>query len=531
MESASLETAPTKSKSDIWLTAHAASGAVRMLVQLASMMILLPIIIQHTSEEKYGIWTLAMAIAGILAFLELGLVQATNRFLSPLDHTREPEAFRDMACTSFWLTVLSGLFVLVIGIPFAQEIAELLGIPTELQGEAGVVVSLFIWRLAISVPLRNFNAVLISQRLMIRAHITQSVVSIAYLGASWGVLVLGGGLIELSLVYLAAMVLENLIYLLLARPVIPLSAYSPKRFKAKLVPNILEFSVFALLGQIVNVVFLRAGVLLVQVTSGLVATGAYGIAMRLTSISAELASQVTFAGGPKLSKLAFHSEEGRREAGWLALSMSRRAILLSGPLAAIAIPLGGIFLKGWIGGEMAPMAAMPLIFSSLDVAIGAPVMTAMNALALTGEHRWSNLVSIVMIILYLPAAYVAGIQAGPTGVAAASLAITIFVSVPLFLPRLSKHLGIHLFFWWSEVYKNHLIPFFFCLASSFGFALLIETNIPEGRIWLFASAVAGLIAGIVYFVIYGAWTAPAEERERIAHFVKKLGSRMKPGKA
>ncbi|RJO71952.1 MAG: lipopolysaccharide biosynthesis protein [Myxococcales bacterium] len=496
-----------------------------MATQLATMIVFVPIIIRYVGEEKYGVWTLAMAIVGVLAFLEFGLVQATNRFLSAIDHRLEPAAFGDMACTTFWLTFFSGLAVLAIGLPFSGDIAELLDIPRPMHEEAGFVIALIIWRFALSVPLRQFNTLLISQRLMARAHLTQGFITLVYFGAGWVMLNLGWGLVGLAWAFLATLVLEHAIYLDMSRAVLPLSTYSPRRFKVRLVPKIVEFSLFAWLGQAVNVVFMRAGVFLVQLTAGLVATGAFGVANRLILVSQELASQVVFAGGPKVAKLAA-SGETRRDSGWLTLALARRALLLSGPLAAVAVPLGGVFLRGWIGGEMAEVAAAPLAILAVDVALSVPTLTANNSLTLSGEHRWVNLWSIIIAATYLPLAYAGGLWFGVTGVATASLVVTVVVGMPIFLPRLTRQTGLNVGLWWSAVYARHMLPFLVGLAFAYVAAVFTMRVIPPSRWWMAAAAAFGLLAVLAYLGTYFFITAPVEERGWARDLWKKAIARL-----
>ncbi len=514
-----------KSVSDHWLTLHAVTGIFRMGSQLAAMMVLVPIIIGYVGEERYGVWTLAMAVMGILSFFELGLVQSTNRHLSSIDFRSDPDMMRRMACTSFWVTVAVGLLVLIVGLPLSGPIGVLLDVPERIRAEAGLVVGIFVWRLALSVPLRNFSSVLISQRYMARAHFTQGFSNLLYFGTGLATLLAGWGLEGLALAYLATMLVEHALYLIMARAVIPLSSYRLKYFDRSLIPNLLEFAMFAWLGQVVTVILQRASVLIVQVTSGLIATGGFGLAARLTAISAELAAQVTFAGGPKVAKLAAGSDEQRLEAGWLTLTLGRRAMLLSGPLAAMAIPLGGTFLVGWVGGEMAPMAELPLLILALGTFLNAPTMTTANTLALSGDHRWSNLTSMGLMAVYLPLAFSCGELWGPAGVAAAGLSVNLFLMLPLFLLRLCIKLDVRLDRWVRLAYWPHLIPFVVSMAVGFGLNGLITRQWAAGRMWLVASVLAGVVGGVIYMLLYFGFSAPKDERLQAGRMLKRVQRR------
>ncbi len=512
---------------DGWLTVHAFSGIFRMATQLVAMMILVPIIIHYEGEERYGVWTLAMAIGGLLAFLELGLVQATNRFLAEVDYKTQQQEIRDLACTTFWLTVASGFLVILVGLPFSEEIAGLFDVPDKIRNEAGLVIAVMIWRLALSIPLRNFNAVLISQRFMARAHIAQGFMNLVYFGGGYLAIVNGLGLECLASVYLFTMLAEHFVYILMSIKVLPLTSYSPFRFKPGLVGKILEFSTFAWLGQMVNLIYMRAGVLFVQLTAGLVATGAYGIAMRLTAVSSELATQVIFAGGPQIAKLAASSKRGKKEAGLLALALARRSMLLAGPLAAVAIPLGGPFLHGWVGVEMAATATIPLALLSSSIAFSAPSMTASNTLTLMGEHRWTNVVAMILVLIYLPTTYFGGYFLGADGVALSSFVINVFIASPVFLARLASSSSFDRILWWRAVYRPHVWPFIFCLIFGIGIAQLIYNFVPAGRIWMLWGGLGGFLAVCLYFLIYFRFTAPLEERERMTGLAKRVLSKIK----
>jgi len=515
---------------DKWLTLHAFSGTFRLLTQLLAMMVLVPIIIHYEGQERYGIWTLSMAIGALLAFLELGLVQATNRFLSSVDYRSRPQELADMACTTFWLNILSGIFVLVVGLPFSEEIARLFEVPEKVRSEAGLVIAIMIWRLALSIPLRNFQTALISQRLMVRAHLAQGVSNLLYFAGGVYALYIGSGIEGLSMVYLVTMIVEHSAYMIMSRRVLPLNVYLPWKFRAGLVKRILEFSMFAWLGQLVSVIYLRAGVLFVQLTCGLVATGAFGLANRLTSISSELATQVIFAGGPKIAKLAASGDEGMREAGYLSLVLARRSVLLSGPLAAIACGLGYPFLVGWVGDEMADMAYLPLVIMAFTIALASPSATAGNALSLMGDHRWTNLATTALVLFYVPLTYMGGEFLGMVGVALSGLVVNVIVGTPPFLYRISRLCGLPLAMWWREVYKAHVLPFGATLFISGLFYLLTVEFVPRGRYWMLASACGGTLLGIMYILTYFRFTAPPNERAVLDKFVSKIFGAERGGK-
>jgi len=512
-----------RNQSDKLLTMHAFSGIFRMFTQVLAMMILVPIIIKHVGEEKYGIWTLGMAIMGILAFLEFGLIQASNRFLSAINFREEPEKMQQWTCTTFWLTLISGIAVIVVGIPFSDKLALLLKVPEIVHAQATFVVFVFIWRLAISVPLRNFSAVLLSQRFMARAHLSQGLSTILYFVCGVWVLDQGYELNGLAIAFFATMLVEHLAYAIMSLKIVPLKSYRLKNFNGELVPKIVEFSMFAWLGQITNVIFMRAGVLLVQVTSGLVANGAYSIAMRLSSISAELAAQVTYAGSPKIAKLSTEEDSGLGKAGWLTLTLARRAMVLSGILAAIAVPLGGCFLEGWVGGEMAKIATVPLAIMTMSIFLGTPYNASANSLSLSGEHRFTNVTALVVVALYIPIAIVGGQYFGPTGVALAGMITTVFMMLPAFMIRARKHLEIRLSNWLKFVYGPHFLPFFASLSISSLVSWAIQNFIEKGRLWMVLSAVAGVIIACIYVLIFLMYTAPEEERGILKKILNKVG--------
>lgn len=517
-----------RTQSDGLLTVHAFSGIFRMAAQLVSMMILVPIIIENVGKEKYGVWTLGMAIMGILAFLEFGLVQASNRFLAAIDFNKQPEQMKQWTCTTFWLTFASGVLVMITGFLFSSQLATLFNVPESIHEEATFVVFIFIWRLAISIPLRNFSAVLMSQRYMARAHFAQGASTILYFVSGIWVLHHGYGLNGLAIAFLLTMLVEHFTYAIMSVKIVPLSSYSLKYFNFQLISRIIEFSVFAWLGQITNLVFQRAGVLIVNLTSGLAANGAYSIAVRLSSISGELAAQVTYAGSPKITRLSVDENDGLGQAGWLTLTLARRAMLLSGILAAIATPLGGCFLEGWVGHDVAGLATVPLAIMTMSIFLGTPYNAAANSLSLAGEHRYTNIVALIVVSIYLIGLYALYLidgekYLGPTGVAIMGILSTVCFMMPAFIIRLKKHMDISFFRWVRYVYWPHLIPFSISFTIAYGVSIVIHSYVESGRVWMFISAFAGIIIGLIYLTIFSCFTAPSEERGMLRKVFVKLG--------
>ncbi len=509
---------PTARRGDTLLLRHTLSGVLRMGSQLVSMMILVPLIISYLGESRFGVWALGLALVGGLSLLEMGLLQSANRFMSTIDAAQDPILFRETVCTAFWLTLpLCG--ILLAALPLGDLFIDWIAIPEELSTEAVSMVSILITHAALSIPLRLFPGLLISQRLMSRVHIVQGITSLLAFLLSWLALRTGAGLRGLALVHLGCMLLEHSIYIILATGVLPLSSFHPTYFSRTQLPRLSEFALFAWIGQVSNVIFLRISVFLVQGVSGVVATGAYSVASRLANISLDLSNQAIAAGGPKVTALA-NQPSRRQEAGWLTMSLIRRSLLFCGPLAAVALPLGYPFLYGWVGPQIATLAELPLALLVLDVVFSMPVMAATHALAVGGHHRFTNLFSILMGAVFLPAAWLLGrATAGPTGPAMASLLVTLCIALPVISSRFSHHFEVRLSASWQLIIWPHLIPFTVATLTGTIFRILILRHVPPGRTWLFASAGAAALAAGSYILLYTLRFAPEEERRALRRLI------------
>ena len=93
---------------------NAASNYARFVAAAVATFWLTPHLVGSLGAENYGLWTLAISVAGYLELLDCGLAAATMRFVAARGSDSDNDK-RALVSTLNWLALALGVIVLVLG--------------------------------------------------------------------------------------------------------------------------------------------------------------------------------------------------------------------------------------------------------------------------------------------------------------------------------------------------------------------------------------------------------------------------------
>jgi O-antigen/teichoic acid export membrane protein len=185
-------------------------------------LLLTPILVRQLGIDRWGIFTLALALVGVLGMLDLGVGPALTRALSQRIGTGEREG--EAALVASAIAVLGGFSVIGAAIAWAGVVPlvqRILNVPEALQGETIAAMRV----LVVAAPMVVINAalwgVLAAHQKFRAANLVTIPVSVFYYLGPVLVLSVWDSLVGAMLALVACRLVNTISYALLVRPLVP----------------------------------------------------------------------------------------------------------------------------------------------------------------------------------------------------------------------------------------------------------------------------------------------------------------------
>ena len=276
----------------------------RMIVTIAVGLYASRVVLNVLGKSDFGIFSLVGGVVVILSFLNSGMLQASQRFLSySLGKGNEADV-----CKTFWATwyahVLLALAIVVIGeIVGLFVVNEVLSIPTDRLEAANWVYQCSLFTCAVSVLSVPYNSAIIAhERMDFFAYISILEAVLKLLIIYLLLVVSYDKLILYAILMLSVQTLIRFIYTIYCRKHFR-ECNSRRTFDKQITRDILSFAGWSLLGnfgitcrdQLTNIIFN----VFFQTP---VVNAARGIATQVSGIISTFATNVTMAINPQITK-------------------------------------------------------------------------------------------------------------------------------------------------------------------------------------------------------------------------------------
>lgn len=405
---------------------NAGANVLRCGVAIGVMFLLTPHIIRTLGADRYGLWMLVGALVGYLELLDLGFATATVRFVGACGRPEDVEPRNRLVSTLLLAYLVLGGVVLLaahwVGATWAA------GLPVDDARLFGWVFALLAWKSATSLPMSLFQGLLFGQQRICLVSVVRATWSLLFgVGACWA-LSAGHGLAGLAWATCLTAWGEQLSLLAVCWRVTPGLRIGLRRIDAKLLRDVMGFSLFALVTNLSTAALLRTDPILIQWYLPLSAVAVYALALKIAEQLLLLTKQAVNAFSPLLAELGGAGNEREIRQVWLdSTRMSLLAMLtFAGPIVGWAPEL----LTLWVGEEF--RGAAPLL-----AVLGAALLIRIvhecgaNVLAMTGRHRLVAMVALASAVLNVGLSLAFLPVWGLAGVAWGTFVATALTAVPL----------------------------------------------------------------------------------------------------
>lgn len=394
-----------------------------------------PYIVHKLGVEAFGVLSLATAIVGYLAVLDLGMGTATIKYIADYYAVRDFPSISKVIGTS--IVIYSGLGF--VGTVLIAGLADLV-VTRVLQVPSGLVsVTLFVFYVSsvgflLNMPLTVFSAIPSAlQRfdILVRQNIAFGTASI--LGQVL-LLALGYSLKALVCLNVIIGVIGILVFVLISRRLLPGVSFWPT-FDGPTAKRILSFSALKVVSVLSGQIVFQLDKLLVGVFLPLASVSYYVVPLSLAQRMHGVIPNVTTAVFPAISE--FRTDRERLTD--LYFRASKAVLFLVLPIAVALAVFAEKVLAFWMGAEFAvqgsvalQLMALAFLLSSLAAvpgvfaeALGRPGIPALFAAV-------SAILNLGLVLLFIPRWGISG--------PALALIVNGIVVAPLFIHHVNRKL-------------------------------------------------------------------------------------------
>ena len=392
--------------------------------------ITVPIVVHALGTQSYGLYVLATLLLGYTAFLDLGLTPAVVRSLATHHLAGDDSALEALIGTA--LTLLLGLGLIggiIIALLTPQLSQHWLRVPQRLQSDAAFVLYLSAVGFALNMCLTVFGAIPQGlQRLdlfAMRSLVLTTVTGVAQIT----IVMLGGGLRWLAGVTVAINVASLVIFVLVARRLLPGVSLLP-RFNQWASRELLSFGALRFVNQLAGQVVFQLDRLIVAALVSIAAVTFYSVPLSIAQRFVIVQAIFATAFFPAASELHALADRARLRAAYLASMKLVLAMVV--PMAILVATFSHPLLKAWLGNAFADASAG--ILAVLAIAYGLAQVMGVPTLAAdaTGHVRWSAGFAIVSAAINLSLTIILVPRLGAIG-AAYALLINAATQGPVFV--------------------------------------------------------------------------------------------------
>jgi O-antigen/teichoic acid export membrane protein len=497
-----------------------ATSYARFLTGIIAVFFLTPFTLGVVGLDQFGLWSLCLAVIGILGLLDLGFATAAVKYVAECSGKVDVQARNEAVSTLMLVYAVLGIACLVLVISAVPAGISAFGLEAWQAEIFRRVMTISGCALAVALPLSVFRSALIGSD---RFDLVNLVETGTILFNALLVVVLlknGWALTGLAIANASVMLAAPLVLLVISHKVIPDFRTGFGLLRIHRLQEVAPLAVYFMLANIALLISLRSDALLIKAFLPLSAVAAYAIAAKITEYSYLLNKQFSNALMPLVSRSA-----GAGDAEMV------RTILVDGTrlLMIVAAPiLGLLFLHAdtivtlWVGPELHEVV-LPLRILLVAVFFSTLQLNVANVLGMAGGHRgvaWTMLgsaaLNICLSLILIP-------RMGLAGAAVSTLEAAFLLEFSVMMKRACARQGVR-----QITLLREVAPVLVCVAPMLFVAQWLSTyravnSFPE-------LAMQGFAAAFCYFCIASLAAFKKQERTIVGSWIVRIQGGWRPEK-
>lgn len=393
------------------------SNWASLAVTMATGFFMMPFIVHRLGDTLYGVWTLVVSLVGYGNLLDLGVRSSIIKYVSQHHATNDRARLSSLFATTLSLYTIIGALVVAIGAVATLLLPLLFQVPTNLVGEARLVMLIVGLDLSIKFPGGVFEGFLAGMQ---RFEVVNGVAIGANLfrtALTVGFLLAGGQLLALAVIALVSDLLLNGLMAWICLRRLPWLSLGRNHLNRSVLKEVYAYGLWSFLIAMASRVLYDVDSILIGIFMPTAAITHFAIANNLVRYLRQLAYGFGNVFNPAASDLEAKSEHERL--GSLVTYGTRYALMVILPAAALLSLLGREFLTVWMGPRYAAESGTVLVLLVLSQAVAMAQFPAGSVLYGLNRHRYlaftltgECLLKVAISLALLPSYGILGVAVG-----------------------------------------------------------------------------------------------------------------------
>lgn len=448
-----------------------------------------PIMLRMLGQAEYGIYGIAQSVMGYIGLLNFGIGGSIIRYLSKYRAEGNLEGERRVFGLFIKIYSVIGVAVLIVG-TFCSFHLGAYG--RSLTSDELVLlerlVRLMTLNTAIFMPFNVFSSMILAHERFIFSKTVSLITSVVSPCLNLVLLFLGFGSIGLVL---STTALNFVTYAIYTVYVIRRLHIRPgfKKVENGLISEIIGFSLFVFVANIVDILFWSTDKLIIGWAIGSVATAVYNVGATFNNYITGLSTAISGVLMPKVTNMAVN-DTPPSEFTALFIKVGRLQFLLTSFIVSAFVAFGRQFIALWAGDGYETAYYVALLVM-IPVTVPLIQNTGLNILYAMNKHRFRSAVYLCIAVLNVGLTFLWVERYGIIGAAIATCIAYVIGNILIINWYYYKKIGIDISLFWKNIAQ--MCPVML-LMGAVGWIVLDKIVIGS---WLIFFALA-----VVYAVIY-----------------------------
>ena len=416
------------------LVQGSALRVITLITTMAVSFFMMPFIIHSLGDKTYGLWVLIGSILSFYSLLDLGISNATQRFIAFVLPSNDDKALNEVINTSLLIYLIIGAaaaaitFVIVILSPF---FSDKLGDIAVFQS----VIAILGLTMALNFPFMVVNGILsanlrydISSYILLFKLVTRTLLMVYFL-------MHGYSLVAMAIITAAVDFSGYFITLHQAKRLAPQMRFSPKYYSRERLPDLANYAKFTFLSMMSDRFRQNTDNFIITAYLSLSSVTIFAIAAQLAMYFRSLISSAISVMLPLFTKYIATNDYDALRKNFILVT--RIGVFLSTTVAGGLLIFGDTFIFLWLG-ESYTAAYIPLVILITATTFEAIQSPSVNLLFALSKHNIYAYIGIaeglsnVILSLLLVSEYgIIGIAIGT----AVPMIITRMIILPIYATK------------------------------------------------------------------------------------------------
>lgn len=396
-------------------------------------------LVHRLGASDFGAWVLIGSVLAYSSLLDFGVGLTVMRFVAEVAHLPDRDQANRLISSAVVVYTSVGLVVLVGGLVFAPQIADLFTIAPSAHDRFILAFRISVVGLAVTFPSAVWTAALQGLRDFARLNLILVAQTLSVMFAEITVVALGYNIVALAIVNAVGSIVLFLGKRAMARR--HGIRTSPRLCSTATFRRIIRVSFWVFLLNIASRLILSTDAVLVGIMLGTASVAAYQVALSPATAVRTAADQFNSVSLTSAASLNAQARDARERLQLLLVEATRAVVCVFLPCIAMLAAWGQQFLTLWVGPEFRSSYATLVVLTTGILAIAIQGTSAQVLFALD-RHRLMSLIAGAEAICNLGLSILLGRRFGIVGVALGTTIPTLITSFGITVPYACRLVGL-----------------------------------------------------------------------------------------